>query len=41
MVKVNEVINYVEKKNQLSFLPSYDVRNTAVFSKILKLQIKV
>lgn len=29
---VNEVINYVEKRKQLSFLPSYDTRNTVMFN---------
>lgn len=41
MVKVDEVINNTEKRNQLSFLPSYDTWNTVMFSKILKQQIKV
>lgn len=29
---VNEVINYAEKRKQLSFLPSYDTRNTVMFN---------
>lgn len=38
---VNEVINYAEKRKQLSFLPPYDARNTVMFNKILNLQINI
>lgn len=41
MVKVGEVINSGEKKTQLSFLLSYETRTAVMYSKILKLQIKV
>lgn len=41
MLRVNEVINNAEKRNQLSFLPSYDIRNTVMLNKTLNLQINV
>lgn len=41
MLKVNEIINNAEKRNQLSFLPSSDIRNIVMLNKSLKLQINV
>lgn len=50
MVKLNEVINLIinflhlinaEKRNQLSFLPFYDIKNIVMLNKTLSLQINV